>query len=161
MRLDYLPTLSILDLPPTFPNRSALGDFYLLNVSNMHSMQPDLLYLTLCMLINLISVPPYARKANATPSMQPPRLPTYLPTNFTLPQSFFQPTKSLHLAKPSKLRAACIRGSRLLHPFLLPPYLINKQEKKTKLILHRETYIAHPISSHLHAPSHTTPYQRP
>ena len=131
MRLDYLPTLSILDLPPTFPNRSPLGDFYPLNASNMHSMQPDLLHLTLCMLINLISVPPYARKANATPSMQPPHLPTDRPT-YTPPIFLsFNPLNSY--TTPNHPNSAQPAYVARVYPTLFTPSISNQQTRKKNL----------------------------
>ena len=124
-------------------------------------MHLDLPYLALCMLFNLIPVPPYARKANATPSMQPPHthLPTYLPT-YTPPfflSSYQIPryTSSNHpnsLPTPSH-RKACIPGAdfspfrKQAHSFALPPLSLGAIRSPSHL-----------ITSPLHEASHTTPH---
>lgn len=122
-------------------------------------MHLDLPYLALCMLFNLIPVPPYARKANATPSMQPPHthLPTYLPT---VPPSFSPPTKSLgtphqtiQTHSPPSHRKACIPGAdfspfrKQAHSFALPPLSLGAIRSPSHL-----------ITSQLHEASHTTPH---
>ena len=119
-------------------------------------MHLDLPYLALCMLFNLIPVPPYARKADATPSMQPP--PTHLPTHLpTLPPSFYPPTKFLGTphqtiqthSQPSH-RKACIPGadfSKQAHSFALPPLSLGAIRSPSHLSCTKQATPRHTISA--------------
>lgn len=123
-------------------------------------MHLDLPYLALCMLFNLIPVPPYARKANATPSMQPPHthLPTYLPTynppfflsSYRIPRY----TSSNH---PNSLPTLTPQSPHTWRRFL-PIKKTSSFIRSPSPLTGWEQYVAHPIPQHLSRTKQATPH---